>query len=491
MRKIQYFISAAVIALGLASCSKEETMPAERQISIVASTESAVDTKTSLSGDDQTGYQVLWSEGDKIHLNDGWNSEFTLKDGAGTARGTFEGRATDGDGDYKAYYAVTGMYMPDVTNYMGENVISSVPMVASVSIKDGVASVAEFKNMCGILRLTLNGSGDVKQIKIYATQRMYGNFTVADDCSMEIGKGSATQYISHYCGDGVALSGEGTDFYIPLPPNNYSGVKIEIIDCSGNICTKTLKSDKKINIGRSLITPVSLTVTGLEKKPDVPDGALYGVFTVKDPDGVMNSGDERKVYFSRGNLYWDGDSFEFETLQSDRQTVWNQHHVNHFYWSFWDEEASAKDYKVKELIGIFTNEEYDNSKARESFTVNGVTGKYRVLTYFELKYLFEHHSRKWVTVNGIPGYVVAPDGVELDSRNSYSNVELNTGDLVFLPVTGIRVEGNISYPEVGYYWTSSMDQNNEGGYMYLSHDGVDQGAILNWACCIRLVVDID
>lgn len=35
--------------------------------------------------------------------------------------------------------------MPDVTNYMGENVISSVPMVASVSIRDGVASVAEFK----------------------------------------------------------------------------------------------------------------------------------------------------------------------------------------------------------------------------------------------------------------------------------------------------------------------------------------------------------
>lgn len=483
MRKIYCLVSAAVIALGLASCSKEPVKTADRQITIVANTESGVDTKTSLSGNDQTGYQVLWNEGDKIHLNDGWNSEFTLKDGAGTARGTFEGRATDGDGDYMAYYAVTGRYMPDVTNYMGENVISSVPMVASsVSIRDGVASVAEFKNMCGILRLTLNGSGDVKQIKIYATERLYGDFSVKDDCSMTINKGTATNFISHYCGDGVALSGEGTDFYIPLPPNNYTGVKIEIIDCSGNICTKTLKSDRKINIVRSLITPVNLNVTGLE--PNIP-GALAGVFTVND--------EGKKVRFSKGNLYWNGSSFEFETLQSDRQTGWTENHVNHFYWSWDAEEACAWKYNVEESYnGIFTNSDLDHSKARWNLTVNGVTGKYRVLTYFEWKYLFEHHSRKWVTVNGIPGYVVAPDDVELDSRNSYSNVELNTGDLVFLPVTGIRDGNNIwDTTSVGYYWTSSTNQNNYGGYMYLTSDDVDQGATLNYGCCIRLVVDID
>ena len=42
--------------------------------------------------------------------------------------------------------------------------------------------------------------------------------------------------------------------------------------------------------------------------PDVPsdgiltEGALPGVFTVADPDGIPNTGDERKVHFSKGNL---------------------------------------------------------------------------------------------------------------------------------------------------------------------------------------------
>lgn len=483
MRKIQYFISAAVIALGLASCSKEPVETADRQITIVANTESGVDTKTSLSGDDQTGYQVLWSEGDEIVINNGsFNLEFALTRGAGTSRGEFASKELSSnfnDGFYGAFYATDGEVLSSESQYIAGGMISSAPMYATVFVINNEMAEMEFKNLCGLLRLKLKGRGTVKEIKVSADQYLSGEF-IPDGYTATITNGS-TKYVTLDCGDGVDLTEEGTDFYISLPQYNYTGVVIEIKDFTGHTCTKTLKSDKVLNIARAQITPVSLNVTGLES--NIP-GALAGVFTVNDKG--------KKVHFSKGNMYWNGNSFEFETLQSGRQTVWNQHHVNHFYWSFWDEEASAKDYKVTGPIGIFPNEEYDNSKARESFTVNGVTGKYRVLTYFEWKYLFEHHSRKWVTVNGIPGYVVAPDGVELDSRNSYSNVELNTGDLVFLPVTGIR-NGDIidKTTSVGYYWTSSSNQDNEGGYMYLTSDGVDQGAILNYACCIRLVVDIE
>lgn len=138
-------------------------------------------------------------------------------------------------------------------------------------------------------------------------------------------------------------------------------------------------------------------------------------------------------------MYWDGDSFEFEQCQSDCHTSWDENHVNHFYWSWDAEEACARENNVEESYnGIFTNDDLDHSKARWDLTVNGVTEKYRVLTYFEWKYLFDKHSHEWVTVNGIPGYVIAPDGVKLGNKSSYTNEELSTGNLVFLPVTGIR-----------------------------------------------------
>ena len=117
MRKLYCLVSAAVIALGLASCSKPvET--ADRQITIVANTGSGVDTKTSLSGNDQTGYQVLWNEGDEIRiLAPGKVLRYSLTNGAGTTRGTFTGQSPVGNLPINkcwAYYATDGSPLPDI-----------------------------------------------------------------------------------------------------------------------------------------------------------------------------------------------------------------------------------------------------------------------------------------------------------------------------------------------------------------------------------------
>ena len=60
------------------------------------------------------------------------------------------------------------------------------------------------------------------------------------------------------------------------------------------------------------------------KTPKLPEGALSGEFSV---------GATKKVQFSQGNLYWDGDSYEFEENQYSTGT-WNaENHVNYFFWS--------------------------------------------------------------------------------------------------------------------------------------------------------------
>lgn len=487
MRKLYCLVSAAVIALGLASCSKEPVKTADRQITIVANTESGVDTKTSLSGNDQTGYQVLWNEGDEIRiLAPGKVLRYSLTNGAGTTRGTFTGQSPVGNLPINkcwAYYATDGSTLPDITYYKAANSISSAPMYAQITIENGVASDTHFKNLCGLLRLTLKGSSIIKRIKIIDDAPLYGEIDrIASDGSVVLKSANQSEYtLIHDCGAGVELSADGTDFYIPMPPGDYEGITIEVINDFGETSTRTMKTGKILNITRSKVTPVSLDVTDLDS--DIP-GALAGVFTVNEAG--------KKVRFSRGNMYWNGDSFKFEILQSNRQTGWDPNHVNHFYWSWYADEASARDYDVTWPVGIFPNEEYDRNIAGHSFTVNGVTGKYRVLSIFEWEHLFEKHSHKWVTVNDVPGYVIAPDGVELGNKLSYTNEELSAGNLVFLPVTGIRNGQTIwDISTIGYYWTSSINQDNYGGYMYLSRDGVDRGAVLYDGCCIRLVVDID
>ena len=70
--------------------------------------------------------------------------------------------------------------------------------------------------------------------------------------------------------------------------------------------------DKKFTT-KSLVAATSVnTVCQLV---DLPAGALPGVFTVDDPDGNPGSGDEKKIHFSKGNLYYNGSKFDFEVNQ--------------------------------------------------------------------------------------------------------------------------------------------------------------------------------
>ncbi|MCQ2148261.1 MAG: hypothetical protein MJZ16_12225 [Bacteroidales bacterium] len=301
MKKTFYYIAAAVLTLGLASCAKEAVVPEEPatsevigQMTIVANIEDGSSTKATLSGDDQTGYQVLWSEGDKIILvrevGGLFSTEYTLSEGAGSTSGAFVG-ASLADGDYMAYYAYY-RYEPEKFGEQTadfEESVSHAPMTAKFTVSGGVASSIVFRNACGLLCLNLKGTGTVKSITISTNEGLvshYANFREDGSMGVQDPKGNpALRYITLGCGcSGRGLTESYQSFYIALPPNDYTGVKIDISDFAGHTFTKTLKAEKSLNIARAQITPVAFSVTGLTND-DVPltwdspvgtVGMLYG-----------------------------------------------------------------------------------------------------------------------------------------------------------------------------------------------------------------------
>lgn len=246
MKKIIITMAAIAAAFTIASCNKElvetENNPTEGNCIITASTESSL-TKTTLSGDDASGYEVVWSEDDSFKIG---GNTFSLTDGVNTTSGTFEGTAP-ADGTYTVYYPseYDATTWPASQTYIAGN-ISGMPMKASVTVSGGkTPSSMKFQNEGGILRLTVKNdeSACVKSITINAAE--------------------LTSPITLNCGTaGVTLTNAGVDFYIAMPSGStsttYTNVRIELATIDGKVCTKTLKSSTGgLVIERSKITPAS------------------------------------------------------------------------------------------------------------------------------------------------------------------------------------------------------------------------------------------
>lgn len=276
MKKILYYLSAAVLTLTLASCAKNAITPEDQtapeaagEMIIVANIGDNSSTKTTLSGNDTEGYKVLWSEGDQIKiLKKGETQEvftYSLIEGAGTKSGVFTGPSLP-DGEYTAAYGdnlnvVNGGILSSKQLYSASEIASCAPMMANVSVVNGNAKLLNFKNICGLLRLNLIGNGKVKEIKVSTDQPQSGLISLDEDGAAYIRVYPAGKDVTLDCGEsGVELSSEAKSFYISMPKNNYTGVKIEIKEINGGTLTRTLKSDISLNIARSKISSASLTV---------------------------------------------------------------------------------------------------------------------------------------------------------------------------------------------------------------------------------------
>ena len=381
MKKIIIAMAAIAAAFTMASCNKEQLVEQEENTAlgnsiITASTESSL-TKTALKGDDEKGYEVVWSEGDTFNLA---GNTFTLIEGAGTTSGTFQGNVSGTNGYKTAFYPASydGSNWPTKQTYTKGNITGS-PMKADVyCIKDEIeGGKVEFKNVGGILRLSVKGTAKVTSITVY-TDNM-------PDITLD-------------CGDGVDLNNtDGTVFHIAMPAGTHSGTSILFKDDNSKCCIKTLKSDLVIN--RSEITTASIKVDKWSNVSEAPEGALSGIFTV--------SAERKKVFFSKGNLYWSGSVYGFENNQYDINVAGHQ---SSFFWSNTAEYARGTEWNLdfNAPMSFFTNA--DEVTADQGFTANGQTGLWRTLSKDEWSYLINRNNGIGeATINGVKGVIIFPD----------------------------------------------------------------------------------
>ena len=95
---------------------------------------------------------------------------------------------------------------------------------------------------------------------------------------------------------------------------------VATVDQEGNV-TAVAPGDATITV--TTVDGGMTATCDVKVKAALPAGALAGEFSVSAT---------KKVHFSHGNLYWDGNAFKFETNQYDVQTNWNASHVSHFAW---------------------------------------------------------------------------------------------------------------------------------------------------------------
>ena len=444
---------AAIAALTMISCEKEQLSESEISATgndvITASTEKG-HTRTSLSGNDSEGYDVVWSEGDNISLG---GKTFTLIAGAGTTNGTFRGTLPQ-DGTYTASYNGSADNWPTFWMHSEDRIIGTPMTSDEVTISGGkLSEPLNFKNAGGILRLTLKGTATVREIIVYTDKQ-----------------------VNLRCGGGITLDNtNGKVFHLPLPAGSFKAPLIQIFTIDGLDIRKQMKSDKKLVIERSKITTLSLS--GINST--APAGILPGEFSVAEGS---------QVHFSSGNLRYTVDSQKWSFF--DRQ----YHCGPKYYDDGHNKEISLFTWGYSSTKSIIPNgsDGFNVSIRRGNLAQNqdwgsqiGELGTWRTLTMSEWEYLFTIRTdaqKKYGfgTVGGVKGLIILPDkwtdpltnggknGFKPQSSTSHwdDNVYTSGGNweameyagAVFFPTTGDRSGSTVSFfDSFAWYWSSTAE----------------------------------
>ena len=280
--------------------------------------------------------------------------------------------------------------------------------------------------------------------------------------------------------------------------------------------------------GKKLCTdnPYSVTLTSNLTVKAVFEfyGVFPGVFTVEE-DIIGNP--TKTVQFSKGNLYWDGSKYDFESEQYSCQAngPWEETHVSHFYWHRDAAIARCESYYIELDFGRSTSDVFFTNK--DDFKVgNALTGAYKSLSKYEWVCLINQRNASNIgeTANAryakatikvddsksVPGLILFPDvfavpegvtppsGININKAgfdtNTYSVddwCKFESAGAVFLPSAGCRSNANISnVGGHGYYWSSTPYDYYDVYYLYFNSGYVNPiPKPRNQACSVRLVTE--
>ena len=459
-------IAVIVAALMLTGCVKDSLTDITGQLVFTASIENG-DTRTILSD----GNRICWEAGDEISVNgtiytaapDASNATlatFTKKDeNAAEPSGTFTAVYPAG------IYADGGFSLPATQTLNPENSFSGInPMYAQSNSTSLV-----FKNLCGVLKLSLKGSETIRSITVSdAEQALSGAFKVADDGSAVLTDAAKAALcgVTLDCGEGVALCEEGTVFHIAVPAGNYNALSITVTNNDGITFTANLREGVTAVISRSTLYPIEL----------VPE--FSGMTTAS---GVFSVDYFQQVQFAPGNLYYDGEKWEFEQQQYDYAETWNTSHVSHFFWTSSSSSADATYYSPYgatidwgaaycESHGLDTYQWYSLSAEEWDYLLNS-------RSMANDKPRFSNAASSPVTIEGKQycGLFIYPDdydGSIVDDSFTWSRI--NSAGIIYLPAAGRRSGTGLSYcGAYGYYWTSTSFSDKISKGIRIGANGVN------------------
>ena len=298
MKRLTVFTLIAVSMLPACTNEALQEKAANQNYSFTARTDAGIKTRTCLGEvlSNET-YPLLWEKGDRIIIAPSGKPATSYYETQGQDKDVAEFRfisGLEGNAMPPENTALTALYpadaykftdgkhtinIPENQTYRKNNISSgTMPMIAGATSRE-----LHFRNVCGILRLRLNTlEQDIRlsSIKVAADKGLAGPIATFEGTDVtwnnpnsETGRG-----ITLSC-DGVALSPEPEDFYIVLPPGNYSGFTIQL-ETEG-LDKKTYRMNEVLEIERSAITTVNLDLAQFHggSMEDVTDGDKHHALT--------------------------------------------------------------------------------------------------------------------------------------------------------------------------------------------------------------------
>lgn len=471
--KQSIFVSAAIIALAmLASCQKEQFTENVAPVTGVTEFTATIEqpTKTVIAADGK----ITWEAGDEITVTDAASNSAVYVAGADGASTTFTlktGETAVGEGPYIATYG-------DIANQIYSAEGANYPLAAPATS----TTVFKFSSPYAVVKITAKSYGE----------------EVIDSVGVSYGE----KIYTLNCGEGVTLTSDGIDFFVAVETaTEAAALSVTFHTTDDKTATKT--RTEAVRLDAKDLLPVTLTFAQDDWKSTEDDSpiTLKGVFTVSDPDGFADSGDETKVRFSQGNLRYavDTKKWSFYEHQYDYATCYDAKIISLFTWGYDKDKSILPDgtaYLEKSFGDLNQSEDWGSQI--------GDGNTWRTLSAAEWMYLSSTRGASTVsgtsdaryataTVNGIAGIILLPDiYVHPSEVAALSNINTpsaaftdNTYDLnaweamesagaVFLPAAGCRDGKNIfgcgSYV---LYWSSTAVSATDGDYASRVDCGLD------------------
>lgn len=534
------FFSLFIFLIIIWGCTQKELENPSLMISetdYISETEGFVSaTKTSLTSSNE----VVWSKSDKVIIFQGSTEGdiFQVSDvSAGTSKGIFsqiddvDEDTTEGDKFSKkvaVYPYLDEIAIDEIIKNENDEVegfvlsgicIQSVQQYAKDTFGNGafpMVAVTEdlsdynlnFKNVCGVLKLKVKGTGMLKSITVEGNddESLAGTSSVkvlSKDLKPVIEKiEDADKSVTLDCGEGTQLNPENeTNFLIALRPVGFKhGFKVSFTFSDGR--TRIIETSKENPIRRSAV--LAMPVINLDEivtEDDYVDEYGINHGTGMEIDGVVwapvncgfrapetdESGNVVRAGYPYGKLYqWGrkyGQGYSDDNYSDEEVAEVMEWSVD--YWQLFQDEYFSVYFK----LGIIDNN-YDWAENRQGIDVgrNDMWRKqkedrylktcfdpcpegWRVPTYEEMSSLIAHRSSS-LQYFGTSGYMFC-------GKDDYSE----DAPSVFLPSAGYRNEnGQCGGREAeGYYWTSSA--TSDGLSSSVKFDAGQSGCHTSYRSC--------